>query len=330
MEKIYWGVDGGGTRTRVLAADGQGRVLAFAVGGSTNFNTLAAEQVQLHLRETFEEAARQAGVAVEGVAVLGVAGVNNEADRRTFAALVAGVPGLNFSTVEVHNDTVTALIGGLGGKEGAVLIAGTGSNCLGRREDGRTWQAGGLESLIDDGGSGFDLARQAIVAATRAADRRGPATTLQARVFEALRVASAGEVPRRLHFEGPDGPGRPMTKGQIAALAPLVFEEAPRDPVAAAILERGAEELGLMVETVLRELAFPGAVPVCLVGGVAQNPRMRAALEESLARRRVEARLQLPELPPAAGAVLLACGAAGLAPDEGRARRLAETLAGRA
>lgn len=328
MKRAFLGVDGGGTKTRAIVVDEHGQVRGLAVGGSTNFNTLPAGQVAANLAEVIEEAAGKAGAASIEASAFGIAGVNNEADRGTFRAIVESVKGRALGRFDVVNDTVISLLGGLGGGEGAVLIAGTGSNCLGRLRSGQTWQAGGLEFIIDDGGSGYDLGRRGLVAAVRSADRRGPRSALEARLFADIDVQTAGEVPRRLHFEGPDGPGKPMTKAQVAALARAVLDVAASgDQVAQAVVRASVGELCLMVQTVVRELPFERTpVAVCVVGSVGQSQTIWRELERQLAEAQVPARLVMPRLAPVAGAALLAFELAGLAAGEGVIAALSASL----
>ena len=88
--------------------------------------------------------------------------------------------------IGVDHDLRVALMGGLAGEAGIVLIAGTGSSCYGRDEQGRSWQAGGWGPVLDDPGSSYWLGRQAMIAAVRDHDGRGEPRRLRARVMDAL------------------------------------------------------------------------------------------------------------------------------------------------
>ncbi|MFA0760580.1 MAG: hypothetical protein HZLCBSQH_000681 [Candidatus Fervidibacterota bacterium] len=85
-----------------------------------------------------------------------------------------------------------------------------------------------------------------MVAAVRAADGRGLQTRLLPLVMESLGLEDINELMRRLYYEG-------MSRAAIAALGPKVLDIAAQgDRVAEAILQRGIEELLLMVKTVAK------------------------------------------------------------------------------
>src|SRR5258707_496529 len=65
-----------------------------------------------------------------------------------------------------------------GGSKTLAVVAGTGSIALGRDARGATARSGGWGHLIGDEGSGYDIGRSCLQAVTRAADGRGPPTTL--------------------------------------------------------------------------------------------------------------------------------------------------------
>ena len=173
-----------------------------------------------------------------------------------------GVPG----AVEVDIDLVGALAGGLGGGDGIVLIAGTGSSCFGRDGSGSTFQSGGWGSLLDDVGSATWLGTGAMVAAIRAFDGRGPQTSLEGRVMETLGLEHMRELLPAID-------GGAEVRSRRAALARLVTEEAQAgDAEARRLLEEGADALAECAKAVFGRLDFgDGPVEVVLTGGLGQN-----------------------------------------------------------
>src|SRR5690606_42144288 len=61
----------------------------------------------------------------------------------------------------------------------------------------------------------------------------------------------------------------------IAALAPIVVQVAESDPVAQAIIERGCDELALMVEVTTRQLQLGNDVLVVPVGSLGDRKSTR-------------------------------------------------------
>ena len=148
------GIDGGGTSTRVLLVGGDGRRLGQGQSGSGNLHDVGEARLASHLEEAWREAWAAAGAEPRradsvfcAMASVGTPG-NREAVRDVVTRVGIGAPG----AVAVDIDLVGALAGGLGGGDGIVLIAGTGSSCYGRDGSGRTFQCGGWGSLLDDVG----------------------------------------------------------------------------------------------------------------------------------------------------------------------------------
>ena len=71
-------------------------------------------------------------------------GVSTDADKNDILSIAREVPELKHTEmIRVENDTHTGLVGGLSGRPGCVLIAGTGSACFGVRSDNASYLSGG-------------------------------------------------------------------------------------------------------------------------------------------------------------------------------------------
>jgi N-acetylglucosamine kinase-like BadF-type ATPase len=282
-ETVVVGIDGGGTSTRVLLVDGEGQRLGEGRSGSGNLHDVGEAQLAAHIEEAWRGAWAAAGTEPrEADSVFcAMASVGTPGDRETVRDLVArvgvGAPG----AVEVDIDLVGALAGGLGGGDGIVLIAGTGSSCFGRDGSGRTFQSGGWGSLLDDVGSATWLGTGAMIAAIRAFDGRGPGTSLEGSVMEALGLGHMRELLPVID----SGTG---VRARRAQLARLVTEAAAEgDEVAGRLLEEGAAGLAECVEAVHGRLDFRGeAVEVALTGGLGENvPAYRGLVHRAVERR---------------------------------------------
>ena len=183
---VVCGVDGGGTSTRVLVATLEGEVLGEGRSGSGNLHDVGEAVLARHVEEAWRAAWAEAGTAPRSAAraFCSMASVGTPSNRETVEGLVARIGLAPRERVRVDIDLVAALAGGLGGEPGIALIAGTGSSCFGRDSSGRTLQVGGWGSLLDDVGGATWMGTQAMVAAVRAHDGRGCATSLEARVME--------------------------------------------------------------------------------------------------------------------------------------------------
>jgi N-acetylglucosamine kinase-like BadF-type ATPase len=300
---IVLGIDGGGTRTRAAILADDRRVLGQGEAGPSNIDDVGEETARANIGLAVAAARGQARVGPTpfAAAFLGMAGVTSDHDRaviRRIATMLALAPE---ARIGVDHDCRIALAGGLSGRPGIVLITGTGSSCYGRTADGAHWLTGGRGHLISDEGSGYWYGLNAIRAAVRHYDGRGPATRLHDQVLAALGIASIDEVMHRLYVVG-------ASRAEIAALAPLVIAAAEAgDGVAQALFEQGSRELVACVVAAAERLDLTaGPSELALCGGLAQAAVARQPLIAELARRLPACRAALAEQPPVIGAALLA------------------------
>ncbi len=306
---FFLGIDGGGTATRALLCDERGRVLGRGTGGVANHLHAGWDGAADSLRIAVSAAWTFAGLtpAPCTAVFLGMAATaSDEARNRwreiAFALGLAATP----AAIGVDHDIRIALAGGLGGRPGIALIAGTGSSCYGRTAAGATWQAGGWGSILDDGGGGYWLGLRAVGAAIRAQDGRGPVTALHERILARLQVSNLREIVTRLH----DGT---LVRHEMARLAEDVMAcAAAGDAAAQELLARGATELAAMVRAVAQKL-FAGASPeVVFAGSTATAPTFAPYIATAITREAPTVRIVPAELSPVAGAALLALELGGV------------------
>lgn len=297
------GIDGGGTSTRAALLNLRGELLAIGQSGSSNIDDCGVELAQQNVDLAVAAAAAQAGIAHRPAAAvfLGMAGVTSDADRDHIRRIARNLNLAPDDRIGVDHDCRAALAGGLSGRPGIVQIVGTGSSCYGRTADGRSWLAGGRGHLVSDEGSGCWMGLQAIRAAVRAYDGRDPHTPLLEGVLAALHIGGMDDLLNRLYIVG-------VSRAELAALAPMVVREAVSgDKAAADIVQRGAYDIGELVEAVARKLDMTAAPAVCITGGLLNtNPLVFDAYRTAIVRRLPGAQVQTAEQPPAVGAALLA------------------------
>lgn len=132
------------------------------------------------------------------------------------SALAARLAARWKAPVVVASDVVTAHAGALGGRDGVLLIAGTGAAALGIDADGaRLVDGWGPE--LGDFGSGSWLGREALRAVLRSSAGLGPDTVLSDGVGGITGAAS--EIPAWIAAE------EPLAR-RLAALAPVVLDAA--------------------------------------------------------------------------------------------------------
>jgi len=239
MKKYILGIDGGGTKTRAAILDEGGHLLGTGIGGPSNYDDIGAKVAQKNIGATVEAAWKSAGIRPQpfGAAFLGVAGVVSPTDRQIIHQIAMNLKLASPNKVGVDHDCRVALAGGLTGRPGIVLIAGTGSSCFGMNEKGDGWRSGGWGELISDEGSSYWLGVQAMIMTVRAYDGRGKATVLFDRVMQQLKLEHINEVMHHLYSKG-------MTRPEIAKLATIVIEAARAgDQVAQQLIQQAVDDL---------------------------------------------------------------------------------------
>lgn len=272
------GVDGGGTRTRVLLADANGTVLARTEGPASalvpGHESDAADVIRALIGDVLAMADR--ANTRPAVCVVGVAGAGQE---RAAQALWAALASRRVADdISVQADATIALDDAFGASAGVLLISGTGSVAFARAPDGRLERCGGWGPNIGDEGSGAWLGARALSVVSAAQDGREPDTTLAGAILTALELETLDDlIPWAAS----------ATRAQLAELAPVVAATAAAGDLRAnALISLCVEELVLHVRTLARRCFMDerAAVPVALTGGLLSKG--------SLVRKRLEQRLK--------------------------------------
>ncbi len=313
--KLFVGVDGGGTKTRTLVVAEDGTCLGAALTGASNPNSVGACKAHENLIDGLKSAVASVGTEAEfAAAFFGISGVNDSLTAKAFRRELAEDVRIKFAALEVENDTRSLCASAFGMQSGIVLIAGTGSKCYGRTEDGREWETGGYDFHVSDEASAFDLARRGLTAAVRAADGRGEPTLLKDILFKELQIVETGQVSQRLHQDSLKHPGVPMTKDEIAALAVHVGNAyLAGDAVAGKILKTAMADLVDMVEAVARKLGMPAeSLRLGITGGVILNEPCATLFREAMFERFPQCEIFEPQEPPVVGAAIRALSLGGV------------------
>lgn len=287
---LFMGVDGGGSRCRARLRDRGGALLGAAEGGGANVY-LDLDGALASIRATVAAALAAAGLASQSSPRvhlgLGLAGVSTPAVSRQVEAALGDASALGFASVRVSNDAVTACLGAHAGRDGGLVIAGTGSAGL-ALVGGREIFVGGRGFVLGDDGSGARIGQDSWRRALRAHDGLEAHTPFTRKLMAQFSDDPAAVIRWGLKARSSD----------YGAYAPACFTAAAAgDPVALSIVRAAAASLAELADALRRH----GAARIALVGGAAAaiRPHLPAA---------VAAGLSSPLHDALDGAILLAGG----------------------
>ncbi|MHB1454088.1 MAG: N-acetylmuramic acid 6-phosphate etherase [Saccharofermentanales bacterium] len=228
------GLDSGGTRNTVRIETAGRQLICEQSFAGSNINASPAESLDAMSSSLLRAVHAIPLDITQCISVsIGMAGASR---RENCIGVEQMVRSIGFTCpVFTTDDATAAFYGAFGEQSGIVLIAGTGSICLGITPQGIFHRCGGWGHLIGDEGSGFDIGRQVLNAVLKAYDGRAPQTMLTSLISVHLGLEAPDKIINHAYRGG---------KSAIAALAPLCEEAASAgDHAAMDILETAADSL---------------------------------------------------------------------------------------
>jgi len=265
------GIDAGGTATRWRLASHGGKCIAQGTVEPLTghiFSSAAEERARRIVAEMAQAVAatgRPVGI------IAGITGLTRDTPAEaTMRGIFSDVFRLPEEKVFVAEDMWIAYLSYFALGEGILVYSGTGSIGYYLSETKEVIRVGGRGNLIDDGGSGFWIAREALKAVLRTEEEEpgaGWSTRLGTCLAEALGGTDWNLI--RSYVYGGD-------RGKIGSLARAVGEAAAKgDATALGILRCAGQELARLANCLIKRL---GPRPVALVGG---SSRLHGAVAET-------------------------------------------------
>lgn len=303
MIKLFLGIDGGGTKTDVICTDEHGTEFGTGSSGPTNLTSTSVGAASFNLKEAVRQALEKVSqeYQLESV-VMGLAGLDTEQEyeiaHKTFLEIIKLFGGQQLTLM---NDSMIALANGTDSPNAVILISGTGSICYGRNAQGATERTGGMDFLLTDQGSGYDIGRHVLREAVKSADGRRSKTVLEQLVCEHFGIQSIAHLKNEVY-------NPPLSKIEIAELAQLCSRGYDaHDEAAMDIFKWSEVELVLLAATTLKKLHLENTpTDLVLSGSILSIGHVRQALEARLKQDFPSITIVFPEKPPMYGALKLA------------------------
>lgn len=269
------GVDGGGTKTHVLAVNSitcEGIVVGGKASRTTTVGYLEAAQI---ITALVLDAATMLGAGLSDVTAVSLclSGIDSDEQAQKMLDVVALL--LPKARLEVVNDTFAVLAAGSLGQSSIAVIGGTGSIAVGEDWDGKVARVGGYGNFLGDEGSGFDIGNQGLTAAIRSFEGRGPRTVLWERAAEQFSVNHPLQMMTKVYDAS-----NPV--GIVASFASVVLAIAD-DAVADEIVRGAVLSYQRLIESVYHLLNARVHPHVVLAGGIFRShPKFVASLKQCL------------------------------------------------
>jgi N-acetylmuramic acid 6-phosphate etherase len=271
----YLGIEGGGTRTVALLADGGGRTLRRLETGPANMKLLTEAQLTRQFRSIAAALPRPDALGI------GLSGAWVEADFKRIRSAAARVwrdtpcratsdleSALNAAAVEGRTERIPQVL----------IVSGTGSGCYGQSVEGRGVKVGGWGHVLGDKGSGYDIGLRALQAVIDAYDQESAWPDLGRRLLRALQLNEPNDL---IDW------AQAADKTAIASLAAEVFAAwSHKDRIATEILAGAARSLARDATACARRLARTGTpVRFVLTGSILlKQPRFAKQVGRELRR----------------------------------------------
>ncbi len=313
-ERIFLGVDGGGSKTEALAITESGQVIGFGRSGGSNYHGLGIQRALDHVRQA-------AAQALNGQQATWGAFCLAAADTPTdFAALKPALAELPLCEhVALYNDLRAILRAGSARPYGIAVVCGSGFNAGGLSRDGQEARLPALGEWTGDRAGGCELGSAALGAAFRAWDGRGPATHLQAELLRYFDAPSMETLAERIVQEC-------ITRKDVCKLAPLVFRVAAAgDAVAQRLIREQGQEIGVSIVAMARRLGLLDVPCDAVLGGsvfYGEGALLLDTIRETVQPAAPQVTPKRLDVRPVVGATLLAMDHAGAQSDAAWLRAL--------
>jgi glucosamine kinase len=265
---VWLGIDAGGSRSVLMAVDKKMNTLYKEQGGAIHARMMKVDEQTSAIRlliDTFTE--QHAHANIKALCV-GIAGGGRDAEQSLLRSELESV--YNGFPIQVTSNAHVAHAEAFKNGDGILIIAGTGSMVLGRK-DKRWDRAGGYGFLIGDPAGEYRMGQESLFAICTAMDG-GKKTCMTDLIKENFGITSREDLILRIY-------DNTILSSEIS---PILLEAAETgDDVARHIIYDNCTKLASQVALASETLGF-SSTPLCTIGKLVNNPFFRDVLTSCL------------------------------------------------
>ncbi len=294
---FYLGVDGGGTKTKVILTDKRGTIIGEGLSGPSSIRTVSNEVSKENILEAITAAIGDHDVIITSV-FAGLGDIESDQDKLMVKDFIKESIYVSDTTkIQVESDIFNALYGGLGNlSEGLSVIIGTGSVAFGVKQ-GLTNRVGGYSFKEGDPGSSYYLGRLCLWHISKVLDGRREETSFGKELFKTLNVSNRVSYVERLDEYY-------TNRTKTAQLAKLVTKYAEKqDKYALEILHKGVQGIVEIIHTCAKNLELEHK-NVAVIGSLGNYPIYFDELQDELYKLDNGYKVFKSILDPSLGAVI--------------------------
>lgn len=246
------GIDSGGTHITAQAYTSNKELIAETTAGPGN-SFVDVNQTKRNILAALDKLFEELPVNKCELILAGVAGSQSAGNQKELAEYIE--KKVQRPTI-VLSDAELALLKGLQGSNGLLVIAGTGSIVLGRFNQ-TPYRAGGWGQLLGDQGSAYDLVRQAFKGMLKEADR-GQVGELTALILPIIGVKDIFEAVHLFNR---------LSRNELAAYGKKFAEHGDQNEAFQAIMKKSGEQLAEQALDILDRAGSLGSQSKIAISG---------------------------------------------------------------
>jgi len=294
---IFCGVDGGGTKTKIIIAEDE-KILMSVTCGPSSIDTVTNGVTKSNIESGLKEIYDKLDIPQIDSIFLGLGGIASKEHKQAINELFRKSSYLRENAViNSDNDIKNAYLSSCSGRNNITIIVGTGAVAYGVDELGNTHRTNGIHYLEGDFGGAYDVGVRALKKMSLAFDGRIKHTDFTTKLLNKFNITNMPEIIAFFDKYKND-------RTYIAQIAKLVTEYATlKDNYAEEILDEATDEMLLSIIGVDKKISLNNR-EIGIVGSLGNSREYFNRLQTKVAKYDSTIKLHSAELDPVEGSLI--------------------------